>query len=597
MPIARKHLLIAMGAIVAVLLGVLVAAIVSPDLNPLDYVILKPTEHTARFYPKDTFLYSYITLYPRGQQRRYMNDLWERFSELRSFTNLLEEEKEELEDQTGINFDDDVMPAIGPDLSFGILRFDNDDNPIIAGTVSLRDRDKAEILLEQVLDYLEDEEGALFEKDKYLEFPIWLDEDDEYAFALTEELIVGVQAEGDSLYWLEEMLDLVNDDSRESLADSEDFQEAMAALPGRRFASAFTNNDDYVEFIAEFHWLAEFLPEEAIEPLVPRWEAYSLHWGERAISFAGTFPTEDEAEGFTLNNPARLLPENTMAYLAVAGDFDMNRWQEELEEFPVETENSIGDSVEIINTAMLVISTYVDGEKDPPLIHDGAYADELLASILQFIEDLTDIDPEGEFFSHLGDETIVSLEKFPFEDLAEDPAETTVDASIIVEHREDSAETLEGTLRRLSTWVRKNFGLDTDVANVGAERPARVLDISEDTEAIAQYRPGYVINDGYLVLGTTEDALENVVSVQNGEEPPLATVEGHRRVTGLLPDEPRALFWIDLSAIVDEMERDEDLISRDQHRVMRRATGMLAVADYQERDHYWLKAALTLFPD
>ncbi len=479
MPITRRYLLIAIGAIVTALLGILVAAAVNPDLNPLDYVFLKPTEHTARFYPKDTFLYSYITLYPRGQQRRDMTDIWERFSELRSFTNILEEEKEDLEDQTGINFDDDVMPAIGPDLSFGILRFDSDDNPIIAGTVSLRDRDKAEILLEQILDYLEDEEGALFDKDEYLDFPIWLDEDDGQAFALTDELIVAVQAEGDSLYWLEEMLDLINDDSRESLADSEAFQEAMASLPGRRFASAFTNNDDYVDSIAEFHWLAEFLPEGAIEPLIPPWEAYSLHWGERAISFAGTFPTEDEAEGFTLNDPARLLPENTMAYLAVAGDFDMNRWQEELEEFPVETENSIGDSVEIINTAMRAIPTYEDGKKDPPLIHDGAYADELLASILQIIEDLTDIDPEREFFNHLGDETIVSLERFPIEDLAEDPAETTIDASIIVEHRQDSEEALEGTLRKLSTWVRKEFGLDTDVANVGAKRPARVLDISE----------------------------------------------------------------------------------------------------------------------
>ncbi len=121
--------------------------------------------------------------------------------------------------------------------------------------------------------------------------------------------------------------------------------------------------------------------------------------------------------------------------------------------------------------------------------------------------------------------------------------------------------------------------------------------LSEDTGVITEYKPGYVINGGHLILGTTEDALENVVSVQNGEDPPLATVEGHRRVTGLLPEEPRAIFWIDLSAIVDEMEWDEDLISRDHYRVMRRATGMLAVADYQERDHYRLKAALTLFPD
>ena len=239
---ARKFLLVAVGSVIAVLLSILAAAAINPDLNPLDYIFLKPPEHSARFYPKDTLLYSYLTLYPRGQQGKHMLNLWDDFSEIRSFNNILDQQKENLQDRTGIDLDEDALPAIGPDVSFGILRFNKDNEPIMAATVSVRDRGKAEILLEQFLDYLEDEEGALFDKEEYRDHPVWLEEDDGQGYALGEGLIVVVAAPGDSLYWLEEMVDLIEDDSRESLADNDHFRETMQSLPKSRFASAFLNN-------------------------------------------------------------------------------------------------------------------------------------------------------------------------------------------------------------------------------------------------------------------------------------------------------------------------------------------------------------------
>ena len=287
---AKKYLLIAAGSVIAVLLIVVAAAAINPDLNPLDYLFLKPTEHSARFYPKDTLLYSYLTLYPRGQQRRHMLNLWDEFSELRSFNNILDEQKEELHDRTGIDLDEDVLPAIGPDVSLGILRFNKDGDPILAATVSVRDREKAEILLEQFLDYLEDEEGALFDKEQYQNQPVWLEEDDGQAYALTDDMIVAVAAPGDSLYWLEEMMDLIEDDSRESLADNNHFQEAMRSLPRARFASAFLNNEDHLDDLIETHWLSALFPEETVEPLIPRWEAYCLQWEKKGSFRNGCIP-------------------------------------------------------------------------------------------------------------------------------------------------------------------------------------------------------------------------------------------------------------------------------------------------------------------
>ena len=75
----------------AICVGAIATIKVFPDLNPLDYLFLEPPEHSARFYPDDTFLYSYANLYPRGSQRKHMEDLWERFNENRTFRQKLED--------------------------------------------------------------------------------------------------------------------------------------------------------------------------------------------------------------------------------------------------------------------------------------------------------------------------------------------------------------------------------------------------------------------------------------------------------------------------------------------------------------------------
>jgi len=98
--------------------------------------------------------------------------------------------------------------------------------------------------------------------------------------------------------------------------------------------------------------------------------------------------------------------------------------------------------------------------------------------------------------------------------------------------------------------------VDTDVANVGAENPARLLDLST-SRVQTTYQPGYVIDGGYVILGTTEDALEDVVAVLNGEDTALSASEGHRMVIELLPVNAATVLWIDLNAVVDEFEPDE----------------------------------------
>ena len=593
----NKCLLIATAVVAAIIVAVIVGAILNPNLNPFDYIFLKPTEHSASYYPEDTFLYSYMTIYPRGTQRKHMLDLVERFNELRSFKKSLDEQKETLEDETGISFDQDVTPAIGPDLSFGILGFDDDQNTIMASTLSVRDKDKAEILLEQFLDYLEDEHNSLFDKDNYQGHPIWIDYQDKQAYALTDSLIVAVVSGDDSTYWLEEMLDLIEDDSRKSLADNDQFQEAMKGLPKGRFASAFVNYEDYLDHLEEVNWFADYLPQETMELLLPPWDAYGLQWEERAITATSISPAAGGEQEITLDNPAALLPQDTMAYLAVADDYDMDRWQKALEDIPLEAKSPTANPVPAINRAIRSIPIYGRGGGNAPILNDGAYTDELVASALQVIEDLTGIDPEAELFDHLGDQTIIALEQFSLEDLIDEQNESPINANIIVQHQQDSEDELEDTLRSFSRWLREYYKVDTDVANVGAERPARVLDMSRNRRFLQPYNPGYVVNDGYLVMGTTEEALENVVAVQNGDEPPLASLEEHKRAIQLLPKETGIIAWLDLQSLVAEFDPDDSPLSRDQYRALRRATGTIAIARYTAKGTDTLKAVVTMFPN
>ena len=64
---SRLKWIVAVAVVTALAIAAF-AAILVPDLNPMDYIFLKPTEHSAKFYPEDTFLYAYATIYPRGSQ-------------------------------------------------------------------------------------------------------------------------------------------------------------------------------------------------------------------------------------------------------------------------------------------------------------------------------------------------------------------------------------------------------------------------------------------------------------------------------------------------------------------------------------------------
>ena len=205
-------------------------------------------ESTAKYFPRDTIVYSWFTLNPGDGQRDQMTDLWERFSEFSEFQDGLEEMLEDMEDESGINFEDDVWPWIGPEVSLAVLDLGRLDTPGVAGIIGVRDHDAASDFLEDFLDCLEDEEGADFDDDTVGDFDVWVDESQDVAsYALANKWLVFATTEDD----LEDILDLISGDGGRPLAEEETFKEARAAMPGRRFASVYVDLESIMDSMGQ----------------------------------------------------------------------------------------------------------------------------------------------------------------------------------------------------------------------------------------------------------------------------------------------------------------------------------------------------------
>ena len=159
----------AVGAIVAVpLIAVAIAAVgmwqgFIPVPGPLLALLAgaKEPERSARYYPADTLVYAWATLLPGGGQHEDMQDVWERFNGYPAFAELVDELKLELTEDTGIDFDSEVVPWAGPEISAGLLEFDIEREALVAvAMIGVWDRDAAAAFLAKWRRYAAQELGA-----------------------------------------------------------------------------------------------------------------------------------------------------------------------------------------------------------------------------------------------------------------------------------------------------------------------------------------------------------------------------------------------------------------------------------------------------
>ena len=467
--------------------------------------------------------------------------------------------------------------------------------PVGVMTVSVRDFENARTFMEDWTDYLEDEEGFDFDSDDDAEVEIWTDERESLAFALTKEVLLVVFAD-DPENTLEDMLDLITGRSDRSLADTEQFQAARQQYSDRRFASVFLDIEELLDLLED----ADLISDEAYDFAAvsdssdfPNWAAATAQWIDRGIVVEilapNTIDITSNLQG--LDNPAELVHAETIGLFAATFDTDLDNWREHLEDYGSDDEISY-----YVEDIYVELYREVEWQSDsPPRFKENPDMADVLDIFIELVEAYSDVELEKDFIDNLGGKFILAVEEFDAGRIEEDPMEETLNVVAMLSYLPESESRLEDSLEDFSDFLQEEIPLDIDSEDVGADNDAEIF--RPDFFGIeTDYTPGYVLHNGYLVFGTTEEALENVVSAQNGDEDALSSVTEYQRAVEVLPGEPQFLFWLDLRSIVAQLDADDMDMTDDEFEALEESIGSLVVVSSVDEEMIRASLAVTFFP-
>ena len=208
--------------------------------NPFLDLLITPPEHSAHYYPRNTLVYTWLTLNPEKDQREQMIELWDHFNEIPEVEDDIEDWWDRLERQYHLNLEDDVTTWIGPDIAVSLLDIDEEGMPVVAASFSVRHPDKARNFIGKRTGHLEATQDYRFRHEEIEQAETWTDQTQGEAYALVDDTLFVVLA-GEPEKPLKGLLELVSGEDDRSLAKDEEFRAAQNQLTNPRFASSFVN--------------------------------------------------------------------------------------------------------------------------------------------------------------------------------------------------------------------------------------------------------------------------------------------------------------------------------------------------------------------
>ena len=582
--------------LVGSIVGVLVIAIIAVVALAYFGVIPVPglggskPENTAQYFPEDVLAYSWFTLNPGDGQREEMLDIWNRFDELDGFHDAVQDLLDELREETDIDFEEDILPWIGPDMSAALLDIGSFD-PSAVAIVGVRDAAAAADFMDLLIDYGE-EKGSDFIDDSEGDFDIWLDSNNEGHFALSNDWLV-VATDEDALF---DTLDMISGNGGRSLANNPDFQDAQAALPDRRFASVYADYagiGDELGAGSGFGLIPYGVDSFGIEP--PEWVAMSFQWVDRGLVVDTVSPTTTDfgLEIADLDNPARVLPDDTLGFVASAFDPSVDNWRNALGDYPVGDLWFLAEALDEIDYGLSDFG--VGGLTVDP---DDSLAD-VLDTVIDVVANATGVDLELDFMDYLGGEIIIGVREFDFQEVADDPETNAVDAMAMISYSSDSQLDLQDTMDVVVELVEEySLGIvSADRVDVGADDDAMVLNLDALGFSDIAYSPGYVLHDGYMTLASTEDALATIVDVQNGDADSLTSDGEYQRAIGHIIGIRQGMAYVNFQLIFKYLDSDQLDIDRDEFEILETGLGGAAFGAHQSEEYSRVSFVLTLFPE
>ena len=508
MPVNMKNKgLLAAAALVLVLAA---AAGVGVYLFIQFQSLSQPPEETARFLPEDTSLYISMNLRPGAGQLMKAREVLDLFRKNPRFQEKLDELYEGIEEGTGIAVEEDLFPWLGPEIAVAVPTFEGIAEELeLVVFIGTTDTAAAETFLRKLLAFGEESTGTEFEEKVtrgHLTFVVDTSDDFGIHIALADDYIV-VATGAETLESTLARMDSAEGRERPSLFDSPGFQQARKSAESPRFGIIYVDPAGIAEFGED---VVEGLTGGLVDfgDQLPEYIVASASFIDSGIRFSTSFdypagdrlfvPASDNSLG-----SAELAPGDTLATVSFVGVRDA--WDR-----------------------------FRDGFIDFPDLDLDEALDEVEAEI--------GIDIDRDIFGWMTGELAVALllpGGVPF-------STDQIHANVYVEF-DDRARALSGMEN--IRGVLEEGGIESRVVDVGGV-DATVMDLGED--GLFNLRPGYVVLEDYVVIGTTLTSLGQAVEAERGDVPSLRESPAFGRAMEAAGDATDLLVYGNVRRIVAE---------------------------------------------
>ena len=442
------------------------------------------------------------------------------FKDNPKFEEKLDELYGDIEEETGINVEEDLFPWLGPEIAIAIPTLEGiDETPEFVAFIGATDTAAAESFLRKLIAFAEESNGTEYEDGVtrgYLTFVVDPSDDVSAHIALTDDYIVlatGAEALESAL----DRMDSGQDQDRPSLFDNPGFQEAREAAESPRFGIMYVDIAGIIDQLGEdIDQLGGSFDEEIVDSLrdfsdqLPDFIVASSSFIDKGIRVSTSFdyPTQDQlfvpASTNSVGSAGRA-PEDTVALLSFVGVQDAwERFRDEVTDLP------------------------------------GLDLDEALDEIEADI----DIDIEEDILSWMTGELAFAM-------LLPGGVSFSLDeihANVYVEF-DDRAKALS-SMEKIQAAV-EDGGVELSVVDVEGT-DAVVMNMGDDQGPL-NLTPGYVVLDDYVVIGTTLTSLRQAVEAGRGDIPSLRESSAFSRPLAAAGNSTDFMIYGNIRRIIKEV--------------------------------------------
>ncbi len=469
-----------------------------------------PSEQTAKFLPEDTSFYISMNLRPGAEQLMKARDVLELFRENPAFEEKLDELYGDIEEETGIDVEEDLLPWLGPEIAVAVPTLEGiEEEPDLVAFIGTTDSAAAESFLLELLAYGERNGDMEYEERVVRGYRAFVvDPDNEFSahVALTDDYIVVATGAGR----LESTLDRMDSDedlAGGSLLENQGFRQAREAAESPRFGIIYVDpagiaryREDIIEELASgLLDLDDQLPEFIVA-------SSSFFDGGIRVSTSFDYPEGDQLFVPTTSNSlgsTGLAPEDTLALVSFVGVQDA--WEQ-----------------------------FRDGIADLAELDLDETLDEIEAEIGIYIE--------RDIFGWMTGEMAIALllpGGVPF-------TTDEIHANVYVEF-DDRVKALSGM--ESIRGALEDAGLESRNVDVGGV-DATIMDLGDD--GLSNLTPGYVFLGDYVVIGTTLTSLREAVDAERREVPSLQESQAFSRAAKAAGNTTDFLIYGNVRRIVGE---------------------------------------------